>query len=141
MLGMLIHLTLYVFLTLPAEPFTVSIRPAKEICIILQLMLQDLSDFIAVENLSLCTCIEIRVFGCKGVYLPVCPVCLRNCSGWQEMLMNILVPTTAHELVVILLKKIRDLLKITQLLVHCFDQHIQRLVWFHSPHQPLHIKL
>ncbi len=100
--GMLIHLTLYMFLTLPAEPFILSIGPAKEICIILQLMLQDLSDFIAVENLSLCTCIEIRVFGCKGVCLPVCLVsqCVYvTAAAGKKMLMNILAPTTVHELV------------------------------------------
>lgn len=51
--GMLIHLKLYVFLTLPAAPFNVSTRAAKEICIILQLAVEDLSSFIEMENLYL----------------------------------------------------------------------------------------
>lgn len=74
---MLIHThanTLYVFLALPAESFIVSIRTAKEICIILQL---NLPNFLDVENQPLCTCTEIPVFGCKGVHLPVCPVSQR----------------------------------------------------------------
>lgn len=85
--GALIHLTLHVFLTLPAEPFTVSIRAAKEICIILQL---NLSNFIDVEDLPSCTCTEIRVFGCKDVYLPVCPLSQSVCvTASKKKLMNI----------------------------------------------------